>query len=455
MEGIQHMRAHENRPIDREEDMRQRHGSGTERVWRQAGRAGMLLLVPLVFMLGGCEGLLDVSAGGVVDAEELTGPETADLLVSGAVADFECALGAYIVNQAVLGNELADASVTAARFPLDQRSIDASSPYGVSGCTGNPPGIYRPLSTARWTADNALELLEGWTDEEVENRTGLIATAAAHSGYSQVLMGEGFCTVVIEEHGPEVQPSAAFEAATGRFTRAIEAARAVQDEEIENMALLGRARAQLNLGNTDQAAADARALLANDPGFERLASASTASSRRWNRLGDEFFGGRVTVAPPFRDLEVGGEPDPRVSVFDTGTLGHDSATPVWLATKVGPERDVDLREEPLPIGTWREAHLIIAEAEGGAEAVDRINVLRDHWNLPSFSSSDEAEIREQVIEERSRELYLEGHHLNDLRRFNLPQVPAPGTSYRQGGLYGDRSCFPLPDVERNTNPNVD
>lgn len=428
-------------------------GTAPRGFWR--GLRAMLLLTPLLLGVGACDGFLDVDAAGVVDADDLGNPANAHLLVSGAIADFECALGGHIMNSALLGNELRDASVTAARFPLDQRIIDGSSPYGVNACNSNPPGIYRPLSTARWAADNALRLLDEWTDQQVADRTALIAQAAAHSGYSHVLLGESFCTVVIEENGPEVQPAAAFTAAVERFTRAITSARSVGDSETENMALLGRARAHLNLGNEAEAAADARALLQTAPRFQRHAGASTAHSRRWNRVGDEFFGGRVTVDPMFRDLDVQGTPDPRVEAFDTGTLGHDSATPVWMVTKIGSARNVDLRVRPLPVGTWREAYLIIAEAEGGQEAVNRINLLRDNWDLPHFSSSDPEEIRQQVIEERARELYLEGHHLNDLRRFALPQVPAPGQPYRQGGLYGDVRCFPLPDVERNTNPNVD
>lgn len=412
-------------------------------------------ILGLMVVLAACEGLLDVEAPGVVDAADLQDPNNADLLVSGTIADFECALGAYIVNSATLGNELRDASVTAARFPLDQRIIDPSSPFGVNSCAGNPPGIYRPLSTARWTADNAVELLDEWSDEQVADRTRLIGEAAAHSGYAHVLMGEGFCTMVIEEHGPEVQPDAAFTAAVDRFTRAIEAASQAGDADTENMALLGRARANLNLGNMQEAADDARALLQNDPQYERTAGTSTASSRRWNRLGDEFFGGRVTVAPMYRDLTVDGVPDPRTESFNTETTGHDSVSEVWLALKVGSARNTDLRTRPVPMGSWREAHLIIAEAEGGQEAVNRINILRDHWDLPPFESSDPAEIQEQIIEERSRELFLEGHHLGDLRRFDLPLVPAPGEPYRQGGQYGSESCFPLPDVERNTNPNVD
>jgi hypothetical protein len=58
-----------------------------------------------------------------------------------------------------------------------------------------------------------------------------------------------------------------------------------------------------------------------------------------------------------------------------------------------------------------------------------------------------------VIEERRRELFLEGHRFFDIRRLNLPLDPAPGTAYRKGGLYGENRCFPLPDVERFNNPS--
>ncbi len=408
----------------------------------------------LLAVTAGCDGVLSVDAPGVVDAGDLENAEVAELLVTGTISDFDCALGAYIVNGGLLGNELQDASVTAARFPLDARIITETSAYGVNACSGNPPGIYRPLSTARWSADNALRSLDGWTDAQVPNRTRLIGQAAAYSGYSHLLLGEGFCSVVIEENGPEVQPEAAFQAAVARFTRAVESARATGDRSTEAMALLGRARTQLNLGNNSQAAADARAALAVDDRFEIVSTASTASARRWNRVGDEFFGGRITVAPLFRNLTVEGVPDSRVEVIDTNTVGQDSATPVWMVTKYGSARTASLRENPLPIATWREAHLIIAEAEGGQEAVSRINLLRAHHALPAFDGGSAAEIQEQVRVERARELYLEGHHLNDMRRFDLPQVPEAGTEYRQGGLYGSVRCFPLPEVERNANPNV-
>lgn len=422
-------------------------------------RSVLSLAVALVMAVGltGCDALdnaLNVEAPGLVDASDMSRPGVANLLVSGTIADFDCALGAYIVNSGLLGNELRDASVTAARFPLDQRIIEDTSPYGVNSCAGNPPGIYLPLATAIWTSTNALELLKGWTDAEVENRSSLIAQAAAYSGYSHVLMGEGFCSAVITSEGPEVTPQAVFQAAEARFTEAIAAADASGNTDIRNLALMGRARARLNLGNGSGAAADARAVLASNPQYVKNATASSTSSRRWNRVGAEFFGGNVTVDPSYYDLTVGGVPDTRVQVFNTNTNGHDGATKVHVVAKYGESRSADNRNRPVPIASWREAHLIIAEAEGGQEAVNRVNILRNHHGLPTYTGgTSPAEIQALVIQERARELYLEGHHLNDLQRFNIPNTPAAGAPYRQGGTYGAVRCFSLPAVEKNNNPN--
>lgn len=419
------------------------------------GLLPLLAALALAAALSGCGDLLDVEAPGLVDPTDLEKPENAALLVSGTIADFECALGAYIVNVGLLGNELRDASFTAARFPLDSREIDSSSPYGENACNNSPAGIYRPLSTAIWTSGNALTRLQGWTDAEVENRTQLIAQAAAYSGYSHVMMGEGFCSAVITENGPEVQPQAVFQAAVGRFDTAVDAAQTAGDDETLNMALLGRARARLNLGDNVGAAADARAVLASDPQYVKNATASSAESRRYNRLGNEFFIRFITIDPSYLGLNVDGQPDVRTRAVDTGVIAVDNEQNILLPAKYGETLTAGLRDVPLPIATWREAHLIIAEAEGGTEAANQINALRTFWDLPQYTGgTSDGEIQQLIIQERSRELFLEGHHLNDLRRFDLPLSPPPGTEYRTGGFYGDVRCFPLPDVERNNNPNL-
>jgi hypothetical protein len=86
------------------------------------------------------------------------------------------------------------------------------------------------------------------------------------------------------------------------------------------------------------------------------------------------------------------------------------------------------------------------------DAVD-INVLHDAVCL--ISQRRPAAIFNQVIQERDRELFLEGHRMWTIRRLDLPFNPPVGTVYPiKGGTYGDTRCFPLPDIERNNNPGL-
>ena len=93
----------------------------------------------------------------------------------------------------------------------------------------------------------------------------------------------------------------------------------------------------------------------------------------------------------------------------------------------------------------------MAEAQGGQNAVQAINALRSNAGLPSFSSNDPTVIRDQVIEERRRELFLEGHRLNDVLRLGLPFDTGLDP---KGRPYGDTTCLPLPESEILNNPNI-
>ncbi|MFH1610172.1 MAG: RagB/SusD family nutrient uptake outer membrane protein [Candidatus Bipolaricaulota bacterium] len=212
------------------------------------------------------------------------------------------------------------------------------------------------------------------------------------------------------------------------------------------MARVGRARTRLNLGDKNGAAADARLV---PEGFAKNAAFSAASVRSTNRVfrvndRDE----QISIYAAFKNLEFQGVPDPRVAVVNTGRKASDQRTVMWTQTKYAGEGT------PIPIARSAEARLIVAEVEGGQSAVGVINQLHTRVGLPPFSSNDPQEILAQVIQERARELFLEGHHLGDQIRYNLPLDPAAGTLYYQGGVYGDQRCFPLPDAERLNNPTL-
>jgi hypothetical protein len=163
-----------------------------------------------------------------------------------------------------------------------------------------------------------------------------------------------------------------------------------------------------------------------------------------------------TIDPSYRGLTLGGNPDPRVPVTNTGATGA-GGIPVWAQGKYAAVTT------SIPVARYAEAQLIIAEARIAANdltgAATAINNARNsgRTGMPQFSAAGmtQQQVLDQLIEERRREFFLEGHRFWDVRRFNLPLVPAAGEPYPAGGgVYGDIRCFPLPNIERNNNPNL-
>ena len=421
--------------------------------WTAGRRCCAVALVSAAGFSASCrivDDVLDVDAPTQVPASELENPAHAQLIINGVIGDFDCALGSYIVAGGLLSDELHDGTFTAARWPVPSRNLSGTETYGTNGCT--TLGVYTPLSTARWSADDALRKLDGWTDAEVADRQQKIGVAAAYSGFAHMLLGEGMCTVAFDM-SPELQPADAFTRAEERFTRAIEAATTANDAATLNMARIGRARTRRNLGNLAGAAADAALVPA---GFAKTSARSDNDTRTRNRVavespwsnGSGTAGAGTSVKETFRDLMVDGVADPRVSVTNMNSKTGDAITDNWRQNKYqGPA-------VAIPLARYAEAQLIIAEHEGGQAAVDIINTLRAVHSLPAFSSSSEAEIQAQIREERRRELFLEGHRLGDTRLYNTALFPAPGEAYNKGGTYGEARCFPLPAVERRNNPNI-
>jgi len=401
---------------------------------------------------------LQATAPDKIETSTLEVPANAGLIVNSAIGNFECALGSYIVDAGMMSGELMDATPTAANWAFDRRDTDPSADtrYATNGCDAY--GIYTPIQVARGTADRALELLQGWTDAQVPNRQDLIARAAAYAGYSRILLGEGFCEAAINL-GPKMTSTEVLASAEGMFTTAIAAAQSAGDAQILNMAYVGRARARLDQGNTAGAATDAALVT---PGFVINASAEATPSTRQNRVNALNQNGAVSVAPSYRGLTVtdaNGNQVPDTRVVDTSAKtstgaprnGNDNRTPWFIQTKY------PTTSTPIPVASYKEAQLIIAEVQQGQTAVNIINSLRAAKGLPAFSSTDPTAIANEVIEARRRELFLEGQHLYDVKRLNLPLDPAAGVSYStvyvKGGNYGAERCFPVPDVETLNNPN--
>ena len=383
-------------------------------------------------------------------------PANAQLLVNGVIADFDCAFARYVAGSGLLADELINAIANPSNYDYERRTLLSNAPYGTGGCGGanQQPSIYTTLSTARGVADTALAKLEGWTDAEVPNRNKLMGQAAAYAGYSLTLLGEGMCSAAINL-GPEMTPAELFTEAKARFDKAVGAATTANDAATLNLALVGRARVLANTNNLAAAATDA-ALIPATFVYNFTPGTSTDTRRQNFVFLHTAQNSHASIDPSFRAVTLNGAPDPRVAVTNTGRNGTAPGTVIWSANKhssVG---------TAMPIAKYAEAQLIVAEAKAAANdlagAAAAINAARNtRTGMPQYDVTGQtaADVRAQIIEERRRELFLEGHRLGDIRRFQVPLNPAPGTAYTTGGgTYGDQSCFPLPDVEKINNPNI-
>src|SRR6266571_4285799 len=372
-----------------------------------------ILALGLLGTAAGCDlfnSALEVQNPGNIPASELEKPEDALLLANGAIADFECAAGAYAVMGGLITDELIDATQTADRFPYERRRMTSSDArYAVNTCVGL--GVYTPLQTARFSALNVLSLLQRWTDAQVPGRDTLIVTLQAYEGYSLVLLGEGFCTMVVSTldasrqpvYGTEISRDSVFNLAVGYFSDAMTGATTTGQTAILNMARVGRARAYADLGQLVAANADAQLV---DPGFVKYVTASSISARRNNRVWQEnsATSDNTTLDSVFTDMN-----DPRVKFSDKL---RNSVTGYHLYQQLKyPQSSSSIR-----LASWDEAQLIIAEADLAANdfihADSIITIFRKRGSdTTTITSVDPATVKFALFDQRRRELFLEGQHL--------------------------------------------
>jgi starch-binding outer membrane protein, SusD/RagB family len=408
------------------------------------GRAaiGVTLLLGSGLAACGDKGLLEVEIPGRVVSESLNNPALAQTLVNSALGRFECAYTSYVASSGILSGELVNASNWLDINPWGWRGVELYTNTGscAAGQASTGLGAYTPLQQARYIAEEASRLIEGFADAQVERKSEKLGLLSAYAGYATLLLGEGFCEMAFDV-GPLLTRAQVFQRAEERFSSAITLADAAGNANLRNMALTGRARARLNQGNTQGAATDAALI---PEGFRWTAQYATVNPSRENRLFNLNRRNRYMSAnnATYADLTVGGEPDTRVVIQNSGLRGHDNLTNHWFQTKYTDSAT------PITMASWEEAQLILAETRPG-EAVAAINRLRAAQDLPAFEGATVSQA--DLVEERRRQLYLEGHRLNDMLRFS---VPFPQGVNNKNQPFGPITCMPLPDQERNNNPNL-
>lgn len=109
-----------------------------------------------------------------------------------------------------------------------------------------------------------------------------------------------------------------------------------------------------------------------------------------------------------------------------------------------------------PLFRLTDIYLMKAEAEirmnGAGAGDDWINPIRERAGVPTWSGAT----LEQLLAERGRELYVEGHRRQDLIRFGEFTKTWWAKGDDQGGVSGDPSVrtFPIPKWATDANPNL-
>ena len=412
----------------------------------------LLLSVSVMILLvtGACHDILNVQLPGRIPTDLLNDPATAPTLAASVVADFECGFSEYVLATTTLSDQFLGASGNLNAKNWGTKKIYEDDTGNETNQCGQAYGAYLPLQTARFQANDILTRLKGWTDTQAGVALApLRARTATLGAYAYLLLGEGFCAMRFDRETVIHTPAEVLAVAETKVSDALALVNALSagsdKTQLLNLVHVGRARERLDRGDLAGAAAEAALV---DPGFEYAVTRSVDAATRYNNPWYEMAElGNSSVDPKYRNLTVGGVPDPRVQVAAGPTIGlpvksFDGVTDLYVVTNKNTSR-----ADPMRVASYVEAQLIRAEALKGNTAVGIINARRTQLQLPQYTGpTDDASIMALILDERNREFFMEGgQRYNDLLRFKIPWK----TGNDQNGVpYGTTTCMPLPLGER-------
>jgi hypothetical protein len=425
---------------------------------RTHGARRGLAVLPLVFMILACDTteLLDVDLPGNVTAEDIEQPGLAGTMRVSAIGDFEWAWDTYVDFAARHSDEYIHSSgnFTARR----QMLRDIPPELGAY-----QSGIFGALHRARVMLESNFTRLQGFTVEQVPQKAQYLAEMRTYGGFIYVVFGEGFCGTPLNGDGVVRNPEQLLQIAVTQFTEAMELAQAANQPRLVTAARIGRARAYLDLKQYANAIRDAEGIA---DGFAFVATREAGEGRRENSMANTNqlqTNQAATVAPGYRDVRWKGVADPRVRVTNTGFVGHDNSTIVWRHDKTPPQGG---EGQDVNVATAKEARLIIAEASALLGDLDRARTILNDFHtragIPPVTTADiptQAAVIRHVIEERRRELFVEGGHRqrDHLRwrgtEWQIPYKGEPGSDHpagvdQYGQPYGSTTCFPVAQNEQ-------
>jgi hypothetical protein len=447
----------------------------TKRMHTLRGSRAAALVVALgaSASLTGCGDWLEVTNPGAIEPPALENTEYLQLMYDGAIGDFQPAYAWTALFSGAFTDELRMHHAFFENLEIDQRRVSENNgTYALA--------VFNGLHRARFMADSVSGRYRALLGDTVSHdlRYGKLL---AYAGYSYALLGENLCQTRIDATGAPLQPNELFAQAITRFEDAIAAATVARTrasnivsaevrarviagaDSVINMSRVGAARSALNRGDMASAIGYAQAVT---PAFDApdafqwdahyRQGASFAETRRTGNPFWEFIsagGSWVSVSgTPFEDLgdprvTRGTEPVPTAS----GTWWVPRSPPSFSTYDGSPEGALFESTSSIRLASAIEARYILAEAQGNTPAnVDFVNAQRAIGNQDPLVNPTDAEYMAALREQRSREFFIDGHRLGDLRRYEAVHgidLWPTGPMYGGTTTFGDQKCWPTPVSE--------
>ena len=440
--------------------------------------------------LAACSDFLEAENPAAVEVDRLADTSLVELMANSAIAGIQGAnyfWFAYL--GAIFTDELFNLHTFVDERLYDQRRVAVDNSY-------NSVFTYGPLQRARWFADSVagrMRVIYG----DSALRDARLARTYAIAGYNLIQLAEGWCEVPISTgaqlYSAPIGSDSLFRLAEVRFDSAIKVAAASKianaaagstngtrfaaaADSITNLAYVGKARAALGRGDMVRAAAAARQVIQNvgTGNFEyRLHYNANTTLGLHNLFQERLSGGGGATAgaitnTPFLGLDDARVPHPVNPV--TGAPQAEPATggsfvvpnsPPSFSTFDGTKTGADFTYgTSIRLASLLEARYILAEAEPGTAE----NIAFVESRRTAFPSSTAATVTtatnflNNLIQQRSRDFYLDGHRMGDLRRYVKrygidlwPKGAYPGSTTV---TYGNQMCWPLNTAEITNNPLV-
>jgi len=421
--------------------------------------------------LGACEnGLLEVKNPGAVNDADLDDPLVQQQIVNTVVGSFQTMYDDLVFAGALLSDEGVNGHNFTQWIEINLRVLEESN--SILGSD-----IYGPLQRARAAGDNLSQRLRGILGDKAGSDLGL-ARALAYAGYGNIMLAEYFCESPVADDQPALSSDDIMRRAIGRFDEAIQIATAARAnaaavnpattasraavagaDSIANMARVGAARASLWLGDKTKAVQYASAVPAS---FVMWLNYSDNKAFQENRLFAATSGsGRyLGVSAKFRNLN-----DPRIRHNATAQSGH-SPDAILFTPRLGPSHTgwsaaaagEFAKNTGIRLSSGLEAQYIVAEAQGpNAANIAFVNSRRAVGGQAALAATvSPADFLAALREQRSRDFFMDGHRLGDLRRYKkqygVDEFNKGTHPVAKWGNYGTAECFPPSLAERIGNP---